>query len=153
MTTTTSAREAILTEVQARLKKVLVSGGFNTDAGAIVSMGESPAMGPDDPDESISIVIDPDGVGHQGERIVVTLPVRVFALVRADSTASPWLSVERIVTDIKRTIETDHDLDGNLVNRGLTRGSTSPLERESGSEFVGAEVLYTAMFAEDWGSP
>ena len=74
------------------------------------------------------------------------------AVVKAD-TESPWSTVEAIVADIKKAIETDQDLAGTLLPRGLTRGKTRPFDRESGGEFVGAGVEYRLLYAEEWGAP
>ena len=147
-----SVRSAAIVVLRTRLEAILVTGGFSTDAGQLVLLGEQPTLGADDPEASIAIVPQEDETGYQGENVVVTVPVEVQAIVKADA-ADPWLTVEAIIGDIKRAVETDHDLDSNLIPRGLTRGSTVPLDREEGTTFVGVAVTYRLQMKEQWGAP
>lgn len=148
----TSTRKSALDEILARLAAIRITNGYNTDAGARLFIGEQPVLGPSDPEASIAVVVREDEAGYQGENVVVRLPVAIQAIVKADA-ADPFSTVEDIIEDIKRAVETDHDLGGRLVRRGLERGSTQPLDRESGSEFIGAEVQYRLIYAEQWGAP
>jgi hypothetical protein len=148
----TTRRYSAIVELKARLQDISVSNGYETDAGAHVLVGEEPTFGPDDPTSAIAVSIGTDEPGYQGEHIAVTLPVEVGALVKAD-VDQPWLTVEQIVGDIKTAVETDHDLAGILLARGLERGSVKPLERQEGSEYVGAVVEYRLRLKELWGAP
>jgi hypothetical protein len=151
-----SKRLNALGVLRGRLQAITIANGFNTDAGKAVFLGELPVLGEDDPAQAIAIVVGPDEIGHQGEKLVVNLPVDVQALVPADAD-DPWTSVEAIVSDIKRAVEIDsdpnRDLGRILIRQGLERGSTRPLDRESGSGYVGAAVTYRVTFSEVWGAP
>lgn len=148
----TSTRQSALQVLQARLSEIRVANGYNTDAGERLFIGEQPILGPSDPLASLCIVVRATEPGKQGENVLVRLPVGVQAIVRADS-ADPWSTIEQVIEDIKRAVERDHDLGGYLIRRGLERGQEEPLDRESGSTFIGAEVEYRLVFAEAWGAP
>lgn len=147
-----SRRQEILSAFLGRLEGILISEGYQTDVGQLVFIGERPVLGPDDPDASLDVVVGADEPGYQGENVFVTLPVTVRAVVKA-TRESAWNTVEAIVSDIKTAIETDHDLGGLLVNRGLERGPVEPRDREAGDEIVGAGVQYSLKYVEQWGQP
>lgn len=147
-----SARQAALTELRDRLQRITAGNGFSTDAGQLVILGENPVLGPDDPAQAIVMVVAEDEPSFQGENIVITLPVRVAVVVKADA-SDPFGTIEAVLADVKTAVETDHDLGGRLIKRGLTRGPTTPLPKEDGSEFVGASIEYRLMYAEGWGTP
>jgi len=144
-----SVRYQIITEIARRLELISMPSGYNTNAGALVFFGETPTLGPSDPEQALALVVRGDLVGYQGANVVTTLPIEVQALAKIDT--GPTVIVEQIIDDIKRAIESDHSLGGLLLPRGLIRGITVPLEREPGSQFVGASVGYNMMFAEKWG--
>lgn len=148
-----SVRSAALAEMRTRVKTITKANGFNTDAGKKVFLGEAPVLGPDDPDAVIALVVGADSAGYQGEHASVSLPVDVQVNVKATDLEDPWPTVEAAVEDVKRAIETDHDLGGKLLRRGLERGSSRPFDREAGSVFVGVAVEYTLRFVELWGAP
>jgi len=147
-----STREAAIGELRDRLEAITMANGFATDAGALIFLGESPTLGPDDPTAAIAIEVQEDIPSFQGEHVVVTVPVDIQAIVKADAD-EPWMTVEAIVTDIKTAVETDRDLGGTLIARGLMRGTVRPLDREPGSQYVGAAVQYRLLMKESWGSP
>jgi len=146
-----SSRSDALTVLVSRLEDITVAGGFNTDAGLKLFIGEQPVLGPSDPEASIAVVVRPDEAGYQGENIVITLPVEIQAIVK--SSAGAWITIEQVIADIKTAVEEDHDLGGTLLRRGLVRGTTRALDREPGSEFVGAGVEYRLVYGERWGQP
>jgi len=150
-----SVRLDIVSEMAARVAKILKADGYNTNAGQLVFLGEAPTLGPSDAEEAIALVVRDDAVRHQGENVFTVLPVEVQALVKA-GVPGPLVAIERVIADIKYAVEMvagqqDHSLGGLLVPRGLERGTTRPLERDAGSEFVGASVEYRLSFAERWG--
>lgn len=147
-----STRETAIDEMRTRLRNILVANGYNTDVGQVVMLGEQPEFGPDDPDAVVALIVGDDVPGYQGEHVVVMLPVEAQAIVKAD-VDDPWTTVEAVIADIKKAVETDRDLGGSLVRRGLERGTTRPFDRESGSTFVGAGVEYRLQFKELWGAP
>jgi hypothetical protein len=148
-----SARKDALTELRTRLEGITVVNGFTTNAGQQLFIGERPVLGPDDPAASIVMVVGTDQPApNQGENVVYILPVKVQLLVRAD-VATPWDVIEDVIADVKKAVETDHDLAGTTVRRGLERGPTEALDRESGSEFVGVTMEYKLTMAEKWGTP
>jgi hypothetical protein len=145
-----SARSSAIAEMRTRLRLIRKVNGYSTDAGDHVFLGETPQLGPDDPDEAIAIVVGEDEPTVQGPKVILSLPVQVQAHVKVTA-ADPWMSVENLVADIKKAVETDHDL-GRRVN-DLQRGPVAPLEREDGSEVVGCGVEYRLVYAEKWGAP
>lgn len=152
-----SVRQEIIAEVRSRLGAISVVGGFQTDAGVLVLVGQAPSFGPDDPTAVISISISDDESFYQGEKVTVVLPLEVHALVKADL-ADPYLAAEAVIADIKKAVEkpggvSDHDLGGLAVPRGLARGVTKAALREPGSEYVAARVEYRITYAEMWGNP
>jgi hypothetical protein len=136
----------------ARLEMIRKDNGYQTDAGSRIYIGENPVLGEADPEASLAVVVKETEVGHQGERVVETLPVEVQAIVRADA-SDPRATTEAVIADIKTAVEKDHDLNHTLIRRGLERGKTRPFPREDGSQYVGATVEYRLMYAEDWGRP
>jgi hypothetical protein len=147
-----SKRALALAELRTRLQGIAIADGYETDAGQLVFLAETPVLGPEDPTSAVAIVVGADEPGFQGEHIVVRLPVQVQALAKADAD-DPWITVEAIIGDIKKAVETDRDLGGVLLKRGLERGQTVPMERAEGSTYVGAGVEYRLVLAELWGAP
>lgn len=147
-----SRRQDILAAFVARLEGIQVATGYQTDVGQLVFIGERPTLGPDDPPASLDVVVSADEPGYQGENVFVTLPVMVHAMVKADW-STPWQTVEAVIADIKTAIETDHDLGGLLVPRGLERGPIEPRDREAGDTIVGAGIQYSLKYVERWGAP
>lgn len=147
-----SNRESILAAFLARIGAIQIAKGFATDAGLAVTLGESPQLGPDDPDVMIAIIVNDDDPKFQGLQIMTQLPVSIQALAKADL-ADPWLAVEALLGDIKRAVELPDRTLGGLVKRQIERGSTRTLPRESGSTVVGAQVTYVCPYTEVWGNP
>jgi len=151
-----SVRQQILAELLGRVAEISVEHGFQSDAGLKVLFGEAPQLGPDDPSELIAVVVrddipsDQSGHGVDADGVIVTmLPVEVQAIVKADL-EQPWVTVEAVIADIKRAIETGDRGLGGLLTLNLFRGRIRALTREPGSTFVGAGVEYRAIFAESW---
>lgn len=147
-----SARQTAIATVKTRLALILKASGYQTDAGKLVFLGEAPVLGPDDPDAALAVVVRDDEVKYVGENVFSKIAVDVQAIVRA-STVDPHATIEAIISDIKKAIETDHNLTGAVVPKGLTRGETRPLDRQDGSEFVGVQVRYFLELIEKWGTP
>lgn len=145
-------RRAILEALRSRVAAITVDNGFSTDAGAALFLNEVPALGPDDPEVAIAMLVDDDEVAWQGKKVLLRLPVRLIALARADLDA-PWTAVENVLGDIKRAVELEDRLVGGLLHAFLERGVTSTREREAGSDAVGCEVPYIAPYSEGWGDP
>lgn len=148
-----SQRQDILEAVKARLAGISLITGYQTDAGQLIFLGEAPVLGPDDPDAAIAIVVGSDEIKYQGENAHVTLPIDVQAIAKVADHNAPWETVEAIISDIKTSMEVDHNLGGLVIARGLTRGPTRPLEREAGSTTAGAGIEYRFEFSEGWGTP
>lgn len=147
-----SNRRRILEAVVERLQTVHRSAGFATDAGLAVYLGEAPNLGPDDPAEAVAVLVDDDRVLGSKTQVQIVLPLSIAALARADI-AAPWLAVEDILADIKRVIETgDRQLGlGRIVTSRIERDTTRTLERQDGSQVVGATITYLVPYVEVWG--
>lgn len=147
-----SARQDIIDEVRGRLSGILVADGFQTNAGQNVLVGMVPSFSPDDPTQAIALLIDKDEPSYQGEAVVIRVPLVVHACVRAD-VSDPCVAAEAVIADIKKAIETDHDLGKLALARGLERGVVSAAIREQGSEYVAGSVEYRITYREVWGNP
>jgi len=145
-------RRLILEAVRTRLKAITIADGFMTDAGAMVFLNEAPALGPDDPDVAIAILVGEDIQTWQGEHVMLQLPIQIQAIAKADVDA-PWLAVEDVLGDIKKAIELEDRTLGGLVKRQIERRHTVTLEREPGSTYVGVGITYMAPYTERWGHP
>lgn len=158
----TSRRQRILTVIAERVAVVQQVNGYQTDAGAMVVLGETPQLGPDDPDTAIAILVGDEQARWNRAHVLVRLPIEVQAVVK-DSSPSAWWVVEALVADIKRAVERpDRELaitlNGGEVKLlsptpGLTREVTRTVPRETGMTTVGAGVTYVAEFGEVWGDP
>lgn len=145
-------RRSILEAVKTRLEAIRQDDGYATDAGETVFLGEAPALGPDDPDVAIVILVGEDEPHFQGEHVLLRLPLEIQAVAKADLD-EPWLAVEDVLGDIKMAVETTDRTLGGLVKRQIERGATVTLEREPGSTYVGATLTYYAPYTERWGHP
>jgi hypothetical protein len=145
-------RERILGEFVARLQTIRTENGYATDAGALILLGDVVALGPDDPPAAIAIVPQDDRPRFQGMQHFLEWPIEVQAIVTPDLDKA-WLSVEAIVGDIKRAVETDDRTLAGLVPRTIERGTTRVLPRDPGVSVVGAGVTYLVPYAESWGNP
>ena len=147
-----SRRRLIVEALKARVEAIRVANGFETDAGVTVFLGETPPLGPDDPETAIAIVVGDEDPQYQGANLFIRLPVAIQALARADL-EQPWLAVEDLIGDIKRAVELEDRTLGGLVKRQIERGSVVALEREPGSTTVGAAVTFVCPYVEGWGTP
>jgi hypothetical protein len=150
-----SARQAVIAAFVTRVAAIAVANGYQTNAGLTLLVGETPELGPDDPTAAIALMVrddvptDQSGFDGSGGLTVTVLPIDVQALARADQT-QPWLTIEAVIADIRRAIESgDRGLDG-LLTTALVRGRTRALPRETGATTIGAGVEYRATFAEGW---
>lgn len=147
-----SNRQDALAEMKSRCEEILVDNGFQTDAGQLVFFGERPVLSESDPEAAIGIQPSGETRKYNGEQAVVTLTVDLVAHVKVEADDAGG-TLEALIADIKKAVEIDRDLGGTVVNRGLEGGDTRPLEREPGSNFVGAVVSYVLTFPEVWGNP
>lgn len=147
-----SRRELILAALLERIEAIRTTNGFNSDAGTRVFLGESPVLGPDDPDAAIAVVVGDDVTPYVGENVFVVLVVELQAVAKSNIN-HPWLAVEGLLADIKRAIEVEDRTLGKLLPNKLERGSSRTLPREPGSATVGASVTYIAKYPEAWGHP
>jgi len=147
-----STRQTRLEELRARLQGISVAGGYATDAGAEVFMGEAPAMGENDPDVAIAMIIGDDVGRRQGKAIFVTLPIEVQAIAKVDLD-EPWAAIEAVLGDIHKAIEVDDETMHVNDKRGLEVGTTRTMPREPGSLSVGVGVTYVLSYARAWGQP
>jgi hypothetical protein len=153
-----SRRRLILEAFRDRVSQITIAGGFLTDAGKVVFLGEDPTLGPDDPEEAIALVVEEDEPDIQtpfgpgdGASVQVNLTIGVQALAKADLDA-PLIAIENVIADIKKAVELDDRTLGGLIG-GIARRLTRPLDREDGSTVVGASVDYEIVYSEDWGDP
>lgn len=147
-----SKRQLILEAIVDRLEAIEPGNDFLTDAGENVYLGFEPPFGPDDPDRAIAVTVDDEQAQRTQANVLSLLPIQIAAIARA-SIDAPWIAVEEVLADIKRAIELDDRTLGGLLNHRLERGNTSTLERDEGSETVGAVITYNAQIVEGWGTP
>lgn len=147
-----SFRQQILGAFLTRVQAVQVANGFQTNAGQVVYTGETPELGPDDPNEVIAIVVGDDSVKYQGANLLVRLPVSIQALVKADLD-DPLTAIEAVISDIKRAVELADRKLGGLIPQPIERGSTRAVPRRPGSTTVGVAVEYSISYVEAWGAP
>jgi hypothetical protein len=147
-----SRRQQILEALQTRAEAIRTARGFATDAGLSVFLGGAPALGLDDPETAIAIVVFEDAPKAQGKKLFIGFSVGVCAIAKADLDA-PWVSIETILGDIKTAIELEDRTLGGLLLTPMERGSTRTIDRETGSTTVGAMVTYNLAYTETWGQP
>lgn len=146
-----STRLDILNAIRTRLALIRTANGYNTEAGALIFLGEQVTLGSSDPAEALAIEVRDDEPGHQGMNVVTVLPIEIQAIVK-DSVATPILAVENVIADIRKAMESDQNLGGlALEPRGLMRGGTRIIPREEGSTTLGAGCEYRVEFTEKWG--
>jgi hypothetical protein len=145
-------RRAILETIKRRLEAIRTRSGFSTDAGEVVFLNEAPALGEDDPPVAIVILVGDETPTWQNARLLLTLPIEVQVVAKADVDA-PWMAVEDVIGDVKRAIELEDRRLARLLYHDLERGQVRTLEREPGSEYVGASIMYLAPYMEAWGDP
>lgn len=148
-----STRQQIIEALQARLEAIRQpSDTFDTDAGAVIYVNESPALGEDDPKTAIVMVIGDDVPTRTGEHVILTLPVEIQAIA-SDDIDNCWMAVEPVLADIKRAIELSDRSLGRLLRQRIERGATRTLPREEGSTTVGVSISYDCPYVEAWGNP
>lgn len=150
-----SPRQDILQRLLARIGTIQKANGYSTDAGLSILFGETPMLGPSDPEAAVALLVRDDQIenlGGQGaDDIVVQLPVEVQAIAKA-SQGQPGLTLEAVIADVKRAVEQgDRCLDG-LLTRDMLRGRTRTLPREPGATSIGAGVGYTMFYLDPWNS-
>lgn len=148
-----SRRKQILLRIKARLERISTANSFRTNAGACVKLNEELSFGEGDPTIGIAIVVGLEQTSMKGEHVVVRLPINVQAIVLEANLDAPWNVVEDVIADIKQAIELEDRTLGKLVRAEIERGPTQTLERQPGSSYTGAEILYTALYPELWGRP
>lgn len=150
-----SKREQILCALETRLGAITRRAGSSTDAGRTIYINETPELSEDDPD-AIAVMPQEDEVQFQQAKVLVTLPIEIHALVSIDGgNTRSWMKVEALIADIKRAVELEDRTLGGVLPHPLQfqRGVTKTLEREDGSNTIGASVTYLATIVEEWGAP
>jgi hypothetical protein len=150
-----SRRQLIVEEMFNRVQAISQANGFQTDVGLRAFLGEKGELGPDDPDQAVVLIAGDEESGWQrpGLAFLLVLPFSVRALAK-DSLDVPWLTIEAIVGDIKTAIEAGGDARfGGLLNSEIERGPVVVLDREPGSQTVGAAVVYRCSWKECFGAP
>lgn len=146
-------RERIIADTITRLSAILITGGFETDAGANVFVGSHLELGKDDPDEALLIVLGDDTVTKSTPKTYLNLPVEVQATVKVSAT-NPSVRIEAMLGDIKRAMELlDEKNQRALAGYPLERGTTRLVPREPGSLTAGVGVTYLIGYSEPWGDP
>lgn len=151
-------RALIIAALISRLQAVTMANDFLTDAGQNIFTGETPQLGPDDPDIAFAVVPGDETVLVQGEKFGNNLPIEIQAVRKLSSAnvgVDEWVSIEDMLSDIKSAIETGNraesgTIDG-LVPYGIDRSTTRTVPREPGSTVVAAGITYIAQFTESWG--
>lgn len=148
-----SNRTEIETVLLERLAAITVTGGYHSDAGAAVFVGDVPMLGPDDPDAAIAVVPGDDNPRSTQEQVAIEWPIHLFAIAK-DSLAQAWALVESQLEDLKKAIEKDDAVVGRANAKALIRrGSTRTIPREPGTTIVGVSLTYWVSYTEVWGNP
>jgi hypothetical protein len=149
-----SRRADLLSAFVARLEAITVANGYETNAGQAVYLNETPALGPDDPAVAIAVLIGDDVIRatQPGKKLLLGLPLTIQAIAKADLDVA-WMTVETMLSDIKRAIEQADLTIGGLAEQELQRGRTRTIVREAGETTVGLAIEYAAYYAEQWGNP
>lgn len=147
-----SRRQQILELLLGRLQLIKVRRGFQTDAGKLVLLDEFPSFGESDTDIAIAMVVLPDEVGYTGVNTVVSLPIEIQAIARAEL-EYPWREAEAVLADIKKAIELEDRRLNELARPYIVRGTTRTMSREEGQNFVGRGITYVVPYVEGWGTP
>lgn len=148
--TVISRRASIIDAVVLRLAEIQLQHDYYTDAGDAIYVNESPQLGSDDPNEAIAVMVGEDEPRIAGPGLLITLPIAVHALARADL-EDRWTRVEKLLADIKAALELEDRRFDGLLTGDLERGSTVTLERSEHSLAIGVAVNYRAQYKEAWG--
>lgn len=145
--------ELVTDAMIARAQSITKFGGFNTDAGKTMVIGERRQIGEADPDSVLALFVDDDErVTWQAGKVFYRIPYRFKVITR--SGPESWRSTARLEQDVKRAIELEDTLlAGLLEHPGIERGPVKRLEREAGATDVGVEITYFAPIQESWGNP
>jgi hypothetical protein len=146
-----SRRESILTTLKARLADVQRTNDFQTDIGLCLFVNEIPELGPDDPRESVCLLM--GGEQLRGNWPAVLVEAEIYVLVLVDATLTDgWVVLEQAIADVKQAIELDDDrrLSG-LLHSPIERGAIETATREPGTSAMAATVPYTVRYKETWG--
>lgn len=144
-------RQFYLEAFKARCETILTSGGFNTNAGQAVLLGELPVFGPGDPPVVISITPGDDAVrAQQGKMVATVLPIELYVIAQPDIDA-PWVKVEEVVADIIKAIEQDDEQLWGGAKGEIGAPSIRTIPREDGSTTIGVVVSYPVSYARAWG--
>jgi len=147
---TASRRQQILEAFRDRLLAVTTDDDF--ERRPTLFLGETPPLGPDDPDTAIAIVVQDTEPQYQGVNVFESLPIEIQAIAKADLD-QPWLAAEDILGRCIAAIELEDRTLGGLVTRKIDVGPTRTLPREEGSTTVGIAITYVAPYARQWGVP
>lgn len=148
-----SLRQQIIEAFLARIQRITVENGYDTNAGERVFLGESPELGEDDPPNAIAIVIGETSPQYQGMNVFETIPFEFQALAKVADLDFPYIATEVILGDIIRAVEQDDRTLGGLVTRQIELGTIRTLPREPGMTTVGMSVTYFAPHVRSWGRP
>lgn len=152
--TALSLRQRILKACQARLELMVTPPWAPAYDGAVdVLLGEVTDLGPDDPPAMVSVVPGDDDLRRQGDKLLITLPIELQAVVRVDIDDA-LAHAEELLAAIKRAFELpDRTLGGLVPSNAMERGGTRILPREAGQTTVGLGVTYMVDYQETWGAP
>lgn len=147
-----STRQTFLETIRTRLQAIRVTSGYLTDAGETVFLGETPNLGPDDPDTALAIVPgDAVVTKTQGKKRYMLLPVEIQVVTKVDRD-EPWIAVEQALADVQTAIEQD-DVLIHGYEQSLSYASERVLPREEGMTTTGAGITYALTWCQAWGAP
>ena len=173
MSATISKRRLAIEALVDRLEFITQANDYNTDAGNLIFVGESPKLGEDDPRSALAVFVR-DDQPIEGESAITRagicryrLPVEIHGITTPEEGVSPGMAYEGLISDIKEAVEIEGREPGSIsaaVSRslgalgvtlptGLERGTTRVQYREGGSEIVACVVEYSIDFEELWGHP
>lgn len=136
-----SIRQQIISALDARLKAILVAGGYQTNIGANVFDWKADSL--EDADlpaliyKDISVETTIDSIASFAHRMTVQVIVAV-------QSATPMAEIRKAIADIDKAIGVDHTF-GNLALLTERIGDESGVEIEE-RRFAGCQIIYAITF-------
>lgn len=149
----TSKRQSIITEIKTQLQTILISNGYNTDAGSRVYVDRSvfgdneifPLINLDEQEDSVEEY----SYSKIGGKMRINLPISVEA-VNTCSPLDPSGKGHELIEDIKKAL-LNYNYSSNI--KQINYLSSSIQQHENGSGYVNISVNAEIIYIETIGNP